>query len=45
MVSWKQFCFLDGEAIRQEGDAGVPVIRPSSPDDAGARQRETLRAG
>jgi len=22
MVSWKQFCFSDGEAIRQEGGAG-----------------------
>ena len=42
MVSWKQFCFSDGEAIRQEGGAGVPVVRPSPPDEAGARQRETL---
>ncbi|MBN9078463.1 MAG: hypothetical protein J0H84_19825 [Rhizobiales bacterium] len=45
MVSWKQFCFSHGEAIRQEGGAGVPVVRPSPPDEAGARQRETLRAG
>ena len=31
--------------VRQEGGAGVPVVRPSPPDEAGARQRETLRAG
>jgi hypothetical protein len=22
MIRWKQFCFTDGEAIRQEGGAG-----------------------
>lgn len=26
MLSWKQFCFSDGEAIRQEGGA-VPMWR------------------
>jgi hypothetical protein len=45
MVRWKQFCFTDGEAIREEGGAGRIGIRPSPSDKAGARQRETLRAG
>jgi hypothetical protein len=45
MARWKQFCFTDGEAIREEGGAGRIGIRPSPPDKAGARQRETLRAG
>jgi hypothetical protein len=45
MARWKQFCFSDGEAIREEDGAVVPVVRPSPSDKAGARQRETLRAG
>jgi hypothetical protein len=42
MARWKQFCFSDGEAIREEGGAGRIGIRPSPSDKAGVRQRETL---
>ena len=45
MVRWKRFCFLDGAAIRAEDGAGRTAVRPNPPDKAGARQRETLRAG
>jgi hypothetical protein len=45
MVRWKQLCFSDGEAIRQERREGRGVATAERLDAPGARQRETLRAG
>jgi hypothetical protein len=45
MVTRKRFCFSDGEAIRQERRDGRGGSTTERLDEAGARQRETLRAG
>jgi hypothetical protein len=45
MASWKQFCFCDGEANRQEGRAARSGATGKRPDAAGASQRDTLSRG
>ena len=44
-MSTESLCFADGEAIARKAAQVVLVARPSPPDAAGTRQRQTLRAG